>query len=133
MVSLKDADRSAIYDADHHAGVKGKRIVAPGKRQEVLPARLVGKIQRYVNLWRAEYGGTWPAHPCAEGLESDQPNLLERVVDRVRYRALRNFDRAVALIYCFAPIGILRAYRDLTPQRLDLRKAGDRLQSAGAD
>jgi hypothetical protein len=133
MVSLKDADRSAIYDADHHAGVKGKRIAAPGKRQEVLPAPLVGKIKRYVNLWRAEYGGTWPAHSCAESFEGDQPKLLERVADRFRYRALRSFDRAVAFIYCCAPMGVLRAYRGLTPRRLDLPQAGDSLQSASGD
>ena len=45
MVSLQDADRSAIYDAAHHEMVKSERISAKQKR-EPLPEAVRRKIER---------------------------------------------------------------------------------------
>jgi hypothetical protein len=117
MTSLEDADRSPIHEAEHHAGVKGKRIFASqGKdkdKDEILSPALRGKIQRYVNLWHRESGGKWPLHPAAEESAGDPPGWPERVLDRLRYRGLRSFDEAVIFIYCFAPMKLLRAYREM--------------------
>jgi hypothetical protein len=135
MTSLEGADRSAIYEADHHAGVKGKKIFTAGKREEVLPASLKRKVQRYVNYWHREFGGMWPVHPSPDSSSSNLPSLTERMLDTVRYRALRAFDQAVVFLYCFAPIGILRFYRGLkhsTPQRVTAQKTSENLHSATA-
>jgi hypothetical protein len=133
MVALEEADRSAIYDADHHAGVKGKKIAAEAQREEVLPPALRAKIRRYANLWQAEYGGMWPTHPQADSTQTDLPGFLERSLDRLRYRAFRSFDRAVAWLYCVAPLGLLRAFRSVRGRSAESQKRADRFQSVGAD
>jgi Sulfotransferase family len=134
-VSLAGADRSAIYDADHHALVKGTQIVAGAQREEILPAKLEKKIERYVHYWREEFGGRWPAYPSddADSGNRRRAGWMERTSDRLIYRSLRAFDRAVASFYCFAPLGILRFYRGLKRSRLDLPKPEKVLNSASAD
>jgi hypothetical protein len=111
MASLEGADRSAIYEADHHAGVKSKTIGAKGEREEVLPLPFKSKIDRYVSYWQREYGGSWPLYPKMPAGNNPQPGLLERTQDEVLFRALRAFDRLTALVYCYAPISLLRRYR----------------------
>jgi hypothetical protein len=111
MASLKGADRSAIYEGDHHDSVNREKIAA-SKKAEVLPEDIRHKIACYTAHWKRESGGSWPAH---SDLAPDAPIgtmfLLERTVDRVVYRALRVFDQFVALVYSYLPIGILRKYR----------------------
>jgi hypothetical protein len=135
MVTLEGADRSAIYDADHHAQVKGKQIVAAAQRKEILSPQLEKKIERYVSYWREEFGGRWPAYPSPDGDSTDrmQSGWMERTIDRLIYRSLRAFDRGTASFYCFAPLGVLRFYRGLKRSRLDLPKADKVLNSASAD
>ena len=111
MASLEGADRSAIYEADHHAGVKSKTISAKEGREEVLPLTFKNKIDRYVSYWQQEYAGAWPLYPKMPGGDNPQPGLLERTRDGVLFRVLRAFDRFTALVYCYAPISILRRYR----------------------
>jgi Sulfotransferase family len=135
MVSLEGADRSAIYDADHHAQVKGKQIVAAAQREEILPSKLEKKIERYVHYWQQEFGGRWPAYPCADANAANgrRAGWIERSSDRSIYRTLRAFDRAVASFYCCAPLGLLRFYRGLKRSRLDLPKPEKVFNSASAD
>lgn len=134
MVALDEADRSAIYNADHHAGVKGKKIAAAGQREEVLSPGLRGKIRRYANLWQEEYGGLWPQYPQPDKAETDQPSFVERSLDRLRYRALRNYDEAIARLYCNAPLGLLRAFRAARRKPEESpKKTADSFQSVGAD
>ena len=135
MVSLEGADRSAIYDAEHHALVKGKQIVAGGRRKRILPPPLEKKIARYVNHWRGEFGGRWPVYPSRDAISADsrRAGWMERTSDRLTYRSLRAFDRAIASLYCFAPLSILRLYRRLKRPKLDLHKPEKALHSAAAD
>lgn len=111
MASLEGADRSAIYEADHHSGVKGKTIGIRKEREEVLPPGLKQKIDRYVSYWQQEHRGTWPQYPKMQAGGGPQPGLLERSWDEVLFRGLRAFDRFTALVYCYAPISLLRRYR----------------------
>lgn len=113
MASLEGADRSAIYDAGHHAGVKSKTIGARTEqdRDEVLPLPLKNKIDRYVSCWQREYGGDWPLYPKMPTGSRLQPGVLERSWDEVLFRCLRAFDRFTSLVYCYAPISLLRRYR----------------------
>ncbi len=132
MVALDEADRSAIYNADHHDGVKGKKIAAAVEREEVLSPGLRAKIRRYANLWQAEFGGMWPAHPEPDSTQPDLPGWMERSLDRLRYRAFRGYDHAIAAFYCIAPLGLLRAYRRRR-QLAEATKTTDNFQSVGAD
>jgi hypothetical protein len=111
MVSLKDADRSAIYDASHHDNVNSEKIRADKKKAEVLPTRVRGKVARYVAYWKKESGGSWPRFPKKADSESSVLFFAERWFDRAVYRGLRTFDQAVAVAYCYLPLGLLRKYR----------------------
>ncbi len=138
MVSLADAERSAIYEADHHAMVKSTKIRAQGPREEVLPPAFHKKVLRYTHMWREQSGGTWPAY--CEPLASDagNPGWLERCSDFLQYRAYRAADWAIILIYCFAPIGLLGMYRRMKargqePSKQEMSKQEEPLRSTGAD
>lgn len=111
MASLDGADRSAIYEADHHAGVKSKTIGEKKKREEVLPLAFKNKIDRYVACWQHEYNGDWPAYPKSAERNRRLPGILERSWDEGYFRSLRAFDRFTSLVYCYAPISLLRRYR----------------------
>lgn len=110
MGTLEGADRSAIFSAGHHAMVKGERIVSGPSRAEVLAPRLKKKIDRYVVYWKKRYGGLWPVYPLVpEG--SAEATFLERTRDSLAFALFRAWDRSVALVYCFAPVFLLAAYR----------------------
>jgi len=111
MTSLETADRSAIYDAQHHAGVKSKEIFASANREEVLSPSVKNKVQRYLSYWQRIYAGRWPVYPVAKNDSAKEAGFVERAVDAVIYRSLRVYDQAVVLLYCFAPLGLLRLYR----------------------
>ena len=113
MASLKNADRSAIYGGGHHEMVNSEKIVAGKKKSEVLPEDVRHKVACYTAFWKQESGGTWPAYPeSAPAVSSGVTFSVERLVDRVLYRTLRAFDEFVALVYSYAPIGLLRKYRE---------------------
>ena len=110
MGTLQGADRSAIFSANHHAMVKGERIVPSSRRTEVLPPRLKKKVDRYVVYWKKRYQGSWPVYPLVpEG--SAGAAFPERMVDSLAFAIFRAWDRAVALVYSFAPVFLLAAYR----------------------
>jgi len=132
MVSLENAERSAIYEAEHHAMVKSKQIRAMGPREEVLPAALKRKIARYTHLWREEYDGAWPAHAETDSASAGNPGWLERFSDSMLYRTYRIFDEAVLLLYCFAPLGLLRLYRE-RKGNAEMPKQSERAPAPGAD
>lgn len=111
MVSLKDADRSAIYEASHHEMVNSEKIVPGKKKPEVLPDRVRRKISAYVAFWKRESAGSWPRFPEASQNYARPLFFLERMADRIFYRGLRTFDQAVAAVYCYLPIDLLQKYR----------------------
>lgn len=125
MASLDGADRSAIYEADHHAGVKSKTIGTKACKDcnDVLPLPLKNKIDRYVSRWQQEYGGSWPLYPKQTSGNFLKPGLLERSWDEVLFRGLRVFDRFTSLVYCYAPISLLRRYRSAKSPNLSPKAA----------
>ncbi len=100
MVSLRDADRSAIYDAAHHEMVKSERIAATKDKVEVLPARVREKMERYIGYWHKQYRGAWPAVPKAADSKPGAWFVLEHLLDGILYRGLRTLDGAIVFIYC---------------------------------
>lgn len=134
MTTLEGADRSAIYEGEHHDGVKSEKIVEKNSRPEVLPAALKEKIQRYNCFWRKQYGNTWPPAPASSRNEPAQmPGTLERIKDQFVFRAYRALDATVVLVYCFAPIALLRKYRAVKAQTLAAREEHGQTAPLSAD
>jgi hypothetical protein len=130
MASLEGADRSAIYEAPQHAGVKSERIGLNNLRKTeprddeprnnelrspALSPELRGKIARYVAYWKKESSGSWPVYPQIAG-DAEPPSFLERAGDELYFRALRALDHFTAFVYCHAPLAVLRRYRGAKAQ-----------------
>lgn len=112
MASLEGADRSAIYNGEHHAGVKSSSIVGKRERPEVLSPELKSKVERYVVYWRRQSDGAWPVKAVvAEG--TGAASLAERTKDRIRHWALRTWDHAVPWFYACVPIALWQKYRQM--------------------
>jgi hypothetical protein len=120
MSSLAGADRSAIYEAPQHAGVKSEKIGSDGKPKPTLSPELSAKIARYVAYWKNESAGSWPNYPQSAG-DVEPASFLERAGDEAYFRVLRHFDRFTAFVYCYAPISVLRRYRSAKAQPSALR------------
>ena len=136
MLSLEGADRSAIYPGEHHKLVKSEKIVVAKERAEILPPALRGKISRYVQLWQREFHGRWPRVRPNSAKVTGDPGLMERGLDRLRYRTLRALDFAVSVAFCFAPLNLLKKYRDVKQRRelaREMRESVTRPASSQAD
>src|SRR5262252_4560889 len=84
MASLEGADRSAVYNGEHHSGVKSSTIVAKRERPEVLSPELKKKVERYVVYWRKKSTGSWPVKAVIT--EGTLPaSAFERAKDRIRH------------------------------------------------
>jgi len=112
MLSLEDADRSAIFVDEHHSLVNGKGIVNSARRPDSLTPSANRKIQRYIRLWKDRSRGKWPVYPSRQpdtGVGS--PGLFEIWRDRISYFWLARYDSMVLLLYSFLSLGLLRGYR----------------------
>ena len=110
MASLSGADTSALYNGDHHAGVKSSSIVAKRDRPETLSPALKSKVERYVVLWRQQSGGVWPVHAeVSNGTKA--ASWFERTTDRLLHGLLRGRDLVVPFAYSFVPISVWQSYR----------------------
>jgi hypothetical protein len=112
MATLEGADRSAIYNGEHHSGVKSSNIVAKRERPEVLSPELKSKVERYVVYWRKESGGTWPLNAAvSEGTQA--ASLAERTSDAIRHKILRTADLIVPFAYSAVPTPLWKKYREM--------------------
>lgn len=114
VLTLENADRSSIYEGEHHSFVNGKEILSDYERPEVLDSEWQRKIRRYLRRWQREDEG-WPAFPQLEIEDGLEPGIVESLLDRLAYEYWRRFDQATALAFSFAPLRILRRYRELGP------------------
>jgi len=112
MASLEGADRSAVYNGEHHAGVKSSAIVSKRERPEVLSPEFKKKVERYVVYWREESGGTWPVNAAVtEGTQS--ASWFERTKDLLTHCLLRTKDRIVPYAYALVPVRVWQKYRHI--------------------
>ena len=112
MNSLEGADRSAIYNGDHHSMVKSSSIVADRERPEVLSPELKRKIERYIVFWRKQSDGHWPVNAAvSDGTKA--ASWLERTRDRARHGLLRSVDLTVPILYSVVPIAVWQRYREV--------------------
>jgi Sulfotransferase family len=110
LADLRDADRSAISDGEHHAMVRGDKIVDT-PRAVVLDGATQRKVAGYVNLWKRRHGGDWPQSALAGAGEAEPPQLWQEFGDNVAYRAFRGFDEFRQVAFCCAPLSLLQGYR----------------------
>ena len=112
MASLEGADRSAIYNGEHHSGVKSSTIAAKRERPEVLSPELKSKVERYVVFWRKQSGGVWPGKAAVtEGTSA--ASLAERTIDRIRHKIFRIRDLSVPYAYALLPVSMWQKYRQM--------------------
>jgi len=129
LSSLEGADRSAIFDGQHHANVKGDTIVR-GPRPELLSREFKEKISQYVNLWHRFYCAAWPPYPSALADTPPNGDLLAKLTDSLAYKLFRIRDRVSPIVFSFIPISLLRRYRKSKRRR---RAAGNAAQSGPVD
>lgn len=110
LADLKGADRSAIFGGEHHAFVKGDKIVA-GPRPSIVADDLRNKIAQYVAFWRARYAGVWPPFP-QEAAHPVPAGLITRILDRLAYRRIRAKDFITRVCFSLVPLPLLQAFRD---------------------
>jgi hypothetical protein len=118
LSQLKGADRSAIYEGQHHTFVRGDVIVQE-PRPDHVSAELKAKIDGYVALWHRRYGSEWPPYPQGDALDVEPPGLLPRIRDGGLYRIFCAWDRITRVAFCFAPMPLLRSYRERKIRSLD--------------
>jgi Sulfotransferase family len=112
MLSLENADRSAIYLDEHHSLVNGKGIVSSAPRPDVLPPSAKRKIQRYLRRWKDQSGvPVDPSGPPNSGTAA--PGFFEIWRDRILFRCLARYDDFVLFLYSFLPLWVLSGYRSL--------------------
>jgi hypothetical protein len=127
MATLEGADRSAIYNGDHHSMVKSSSIEAKRERPEVLSPELKSKVERYVAFWRKQSGGKWPVK-AAVTAGTKPASWFERTVDRLWHRTLRSFDLTVPFLYSLIPVSLWQRYRQMKSwyQRLAAKPIGSK-------
>jgi hypothetical protein len=114
MLSLEDADRSAIYLDEHHSLVNGKEVLSSAPRPDALSSSAKRKIQRYTRRWRDQSRGRLPIYPSGQpDSDTDAPSLFEIWRDRIFYRWFAGYDSFVLSIYSFLPLRVLSGYRAL--------------------
>lgn len=113
MTHLDRADRSAIYEGEHHARLKEARVSASPQRSEVLPPAFKSKVERYLVYWQRKYGNGWLRsglhHSCKE------PSLGERLSDRLIYWMFRTRDSVMPFVFRNSPLWLLNRYRAMMP------------------
>lgn len=115
MATLAGADRSAVYEGDHHALVKSEGVIRRERGSSRVSGELKDKIRRYQNLWSRRYGDQWPLYR-REG--QTEPTISEKVLDRSGVLLLRALDCLVLIAYSYGPILIFRIYRKLKRPRV---------------
>lgn len=114
LANLRGADRSALptdIPAAHHSLLRGDEIVAT-PRPIVLDRAVRQKIERYVRLWKRRYKEEWPPVVVTDGDDGALPRLRERIGDQVSYRAVRAFEHFRHVCYAYAPMAVLKSYRE---------------------
>jgi hypothetical protein len=98
ITSLDGSDRSAVRSGQHHALVRGERIVGQRKPVVVLAPALRTKIDRYICRWKRRYNGNWPKYPPELPEGTRPPSSIELWRDRFTYQSRRVWDKVVIVI-----------------------------------
>jgi len=108
MQTLDQADLSAIYKAPHHAYLRRGVIERQKYHQELVPPRIIKRLERYRHRWERLQAGWLAPIP---GPKLEEPGLLERAWHCVLGRGLTLYDSLVRAGFEFFPLKWLRIYR----------------------
>jgi hypothetical protein len=116
LADLRGADRSEIFQAAHHALIRGDEIVSM-PRTVILDQAVRQRIHSYVKLWKRRYNNEWPPSVLTDADDVALPRLPQRVVNQVAYRAVRAFDQFRQVCFTYAPLALLQSYRSRKARR----------------
>ena len=117
ITSLDGADRSAIFSGQHHATVRGNRIVGRRVQPEALSAATRAKISRYICRWKQRYDGKWPKYPVELSEGARPPGPVELWSDWLWHQGQLGRDKSVALVYAVMPVNLGLRLRRLLRRR----------------
>lgn len=110
LATLRDADRSAVFEGPNFALLRGNEIVS-APRPLVLDRAAQQKINGYVKLWKRRYNDEWPPSPMPDA-DVAVSGLAQRVGDQLAYRAVRAFEEFREVCYAYAPMAVLQSFRN---------------------
>jgi hypothetical protein len=118
LSTLEGADRSAILPGEHHANLRGNAILRES-RPALTDSALRQKLARYLAHWRRKYKAQWPPYPLPAAARIAPATLVQRLVDQLLYRLIRNRDHLSPLVFSWAPLSLLRRYRQSKTRRIE--------------
>lgn len=108
---LEGADRSAVFEGDHHALARGNKIVFRRDPEGALSPAIATKVQRYKALWKAETGDNWLLCQHFSAVGEDKPGVWERAIDLSKFKMFCLIDSAPPFIYSILPRWVWQGYR----------------------
>ena len=110
MATLREADRSAVFEGAHFSLLRGDDIVST-PRTMVLDQATQQKINGYVKLWKRRYNDEWPPSVLTDADHLALPRLPQRIGNQAAYRVERAFEQFRHVCYAYAPTALLQRYR----------------------
>jgi hypothetical protein len=111
LCTLEGADRSAVYAGRHHNLLKENSIVS-GPRRNPLDPQLRRRAEHYVKMWlRFDAEDAAPLRDAR--LLQAFLAAAELRFEQARYCFYRVLDWLVRVGFCFLPIPLLKAYREV--------------------
>jgi hypothetical protein len=133
MTTLQGADRSAIDDSSHHTLVRAEKIFKPKKNRSARRTVLEAKIDRYLFMWRKQYGEAWPRYPKSLDGEAEGPSMWERSRDRLAYQGLRIWHHTIPVIFSLVPMRAWSAYSRFRGRSFEWREKRSDVAEATRD
>jgi hypothetical protein len=109
MLEIDKADLSTIYKSPHHDYLRRGIIERQKYTQELVPPRIVKKLERYCHRWKRQQN-KWLNHTAFVPNQSE-PREVEFVYHNTLGRLLTIYDSVVRVSFEFMPLTWLRVYR----------------------
>jgi hypothetical protein len=111
LCTLEGADRSAVYAGRHHDLLKKNAIVC-GPRHNFLDPKLRRRAEHYVRIWQ-QFDAQGVAPRQVEKPVTAFPGAAGAPLDHIRCLFYRVIDSLIRVGFCFLPLPLLRAYRQV--------------------
>jgi hypothetical protein len=98
VTSLNGADRSAICPGEHHAMVRGNRIVGGRKCADVLAPAVRAKLARYICRWKLRSESKWPKYPLELPGPTRPVPFFELWRDRIVDESLQLWEKVTIVV-----------------------------------
>jgi hypothetical protein len=109
MLELDKADLSTLYPSPHHAYLRRGIIERQIYKKELVPPRILKKLERYRHRWEMKQT-KWLKLPACPQRESE-PGPIEFIYHNALGKVLTIYDSLVRAVFEFMPLTWLRVYR----------------------